>query len=53
VYPTTDGAGHTLMIVDPLADRTAWISPANWKASKFVFGSPVLDESPIAVDAVW
>ncbi|HEV8606951.1 MAG TPA: lamin tail domain-containing protein, partial [Tepidisphaeraceae bacterium] len=52
-YPTTDGSGPTLTIIDPTADFTTWISPDSWRASKFAFGSPgTTTENAAAVDSV-
>ncbi len=51
-YPSTDGQGYSLTIVDPAADPTTWSSPTAWRASKFALGSPGAEESSLPVDAV-
>jgi len=43
-YPTTDGGGKSLHIVDDLADSSLWSDPENWTASEFDGGSPGRDE---------
>jgi len=39
-YPSTDGDGHSLVIVDPRAGVTAWGQPSGWRASTSPGGSP-------------
>jgi hypothetical protein len=39
-YPTTDGGGRSLTIVDPDAPPDAWNDPAGWRASSAQLGSP-------------
>jgi hypothetical protein len=47
-WPTSpDGAGRTLVIIDPLADPT---SATNWRASYYNGGSPGRDDLPMPGD---
>ena len=39
-YVTTDGAGHSLEILDQLAPPATWRNRASWRASALVGGSP-------------
>ncbi|MEX2187019.1 MAG: lamin tail domain-containing protein, partial [Pirellulales bacterium] len=39
-YPTTDGSGPSLVVVDELAALEAWSGSANWRASYGIGGSP-------------
>jgi len=39
-YPTTDGAGDSLVAVDLLADRDAWNTEEQWGPSSSLGGSP-------------
>ena len=39
-YPTTDGDGFSLAIVDALADLPAWNAAAGWQASSQLGGTP-------------
>jgi hypothetical protein len=39
-YPTTDGEGNSLVIVDPLAPRDGWSLAQSWSASAALYGSP-------------
>jgi hypothetical protein len=39
-YPSTDGDGYSLEIVDELADTIAWSQAAQWKASEQLGGTP-------------
>jgi len=39
-YPSTDGDGHSLVIVDATADSGAWGESTSWRASAQVGGSP-------------
>ena len=39
-YPTTDGGGDSLVIVDLLAERVTWTTPDNWGPSSILGGSP-------------
>jgi hypothetical protein len=32
-YPTTDGVGHSLQIIDPLAHPATWNDPESWQAA--------------------
>ena len=44
-YPTTDGGGYSLVVVDPLPPRENLDDPSSWKASAAVGGSPGGPES--------
>lgn len=39
-YPTTDGVGYSLVIIDDHADWMTWAEPASWQPSPAVGGSP-------------
>ncbi|MFT3786209.1 MAG: lamin tail domain-containing protein [Tepidisphaeraceae bacterium] len=39
-YPLTAGGGYTLVIRDPLADKSVWNTAAGWRPSQNVNGSP-------------
>jgi hypothetical protein len=43
-HPTTDGAGFSLVIINPLAASSAWGLPESWRASSGVNGSPGQDD---------
>jgi hypothetical protein len=43
--PSSDGAGDTLVVVDPNAAASSWGSAANWRASRAVLGTPGIDEA--------
>ena len=46
-YPTTDGLGFSLAIVDENTLRTTWGNKASWRASGILIGSPgVADPAP-------
>lgn len=51
-YPSTDGQGYSLTIVNPAADPSTWSSPTSWRASKFILGSPGAGEASLAAGAV-
>ncbi|MCZ6793573.1 MAG: chitobiase/beta-hexosaminidase C-terminal domain-containing protein, partial [Planctomycetota bacterium] len=44
-YPETDGAGHSLVSLDPLADPLTWGDAASWAPSGAVDGSPGFEDS--------
>jgi hypothetical protein len=44
-HPTTDGGGHSLVIVDDGAALSAWNTAGGWRASTFSAGSPGSAES--------
>src|SRR6185503_11882460 len=50
--PSTDGKGFALNIINPSADPATWAMASSWRASKFVFGSPGMEESAAAVETV-
>ncbi len=39
-YPSTDGGGYSLVIVDPLAARDTWGLAGSWRPSSSVHGTP-------------
>jgi MYXO-CTERM domain-containing protein len=39
-YPTTDGGGYSLTIVDPFGTLDQWNVAQGWRASSQVFGTP-------------
>jgi hypothetical protein len=39
-YPSTDGEGYSLVIVNPLAPVASWNDPAAWRPSLQIGGSP-------------
>jgi len=43
-YPSTDGAGFSLVAVDPLAPVEAWSDPESWRPSGQRGGSPGFDD---------
>ena len=45
-HPTTDGPGPSLMIVNPLADPSAWSTAGNWRASWANHGTPGAANEP-------
>lgn len=46
-YPTTDGAGFSLVVPNPSLPSDAWGNSINWRASANVGGSPgVVDPAP-------
>ena len=47
-YPTTDGAGFSLVIRDPDANPGTWGAAANWRPSAAPGGSPGLTDPPPA-----
>lgn len=50
--PSTDGAGKTLVIIDPTAPVASWNDPASWRASTYLNGTPGADESTLAAKSV-
>ena len=44
-HPSTDGEGHSLVIVDEAAELAAWTERDGWKPSDLVLGSPGEEES--------
>ena len=45
-YPSTDGAGKSLVVVDANADLGAWSTQAGWKASAVDLGTPGFPDAP-------
>jgi len=43
-WPTTNGQGYSLVIVDPKAARSTWGTSTSWRASYEVGGSPGRDD---------
>src|SRR5205814_6125823 len=43
---------YALQIVNPNADPTTWALQSSWQPSKFIFGSPGMEDSATAVDSV-
>ncbi len=39
-YPSTDGGGESLVIIDPLAPRSTWGDPESWAPSSIANGTP-------------
>ncbi|MEY2410520.1 MAG: hypothetical protein QOF48_3190, partial [Verrucomicrobiota bacterium] len=53
-YPTTDGLGFSLVVVNENAPRSAWGTSANWRPSGVVNGSPGASEgSAPVIPTVW
>ncbi len=52
-HPETDGAGHSLVIVDPRAEPAAWGESSNWTASAFPGGSPGAPEGGAPAFVGW
>jgi hypothetical protein len=50
-YPSTDGGGDSLVIVDPSADSSTWDQSASWQASASPHGSPGGPDVHPALDA--
>ncbi|MFN0128556.1 MAG: CotH kinase family protein [Verrucomicrobiales bacterium] len=50
-YPTTDGLGYSLVIVDPLAPHRSWDSKTNWRTTSTLGGSPGTDDAPPPLDS--
>jgi len=44
-FPSTDGDGFSLTVVDPQGDPDAWGDPASWRPSAAVGGSPGSDDN--------
>lgn len=42
-YPATDGAGYSLVIMDPWAHRDTWSESASWMQSSQIPGTPGAD----------
>ncbi|MEX2186351.1 MAG: lamin tail domain-containing protein [Pirellulales bacterium] len=45
--PSTDGAGHSLVIVNPAAATSSWNNGASWRASVQEGGSPGADDNEL------
>jgi hypothetical protein len=43
-HPSTDGEGHSLVIIDPRRPRASWNDAESWRASIEVLGSPGDDD---------
>ena len=48
-HETTDGAGRTLEVVDPMQDVALWSQASGWRASAAIGGSPGRDGSQVDV----
>jgi hypothetical protein len=46
-YPTTDGVGYSLVVVDPFAPTSAWGLAQNWQPSGMPGGSPGTTAPPL------
>jgi len=51
-YPTTDGGGFSLVIVDPNADVADWDLAANWRAGTVDGGSPGRTDAQSPIDGI-
>ncbi|HXC50993.1 MAG TPA: chitobiase/beta-hexosaminidase C-terminal domain-containing protein [Candidatus Limnocylindrales bacterium] len=51
-FPETDGPGHSLVVVDLDAERSAWSRADGWRASALIGGSPGTSELPLCSDGV-
>jgi hypothetical protein len=47
--PSTDGAGNTLVLIDPSGPASGWGLAASWRASAAVLGTPGIDEEAALV----
>ena len=43
-YPSTDGGGYSLTVIDPLVDPTTLSNASSWRASNVLGGSPGYDD---------
>lgn len=50
--PSTDGAGKTLVIVDPLAATSTWGTASSWRASLYNDGTPGAFENTLPAGSV-
>lgn len=46
-YPTTDGGGYSLSIINPFAPLDTWSNASSWKASTAPGGTPGAENGPI------
>ncbi len=46
-YPLTDGAGHSLVVVDPEEPQDTWNDLENWRESENPDGTPGWDDSGV------
>ncbi len=51
-YPSTDGDGFSLVVIDPTDDPASLNDAASWRASTVINGTPDADESSIAPNSV-
>ncbi|MCA9263133.1 MAG: lamin tail domain-containing protein, partial [Planctomycetales bacterium] len=51
-YPTTDGAGFSLVIVDAEASRERWTVAEGWRPSNFIGGSPGVDDAGLDAEVI-
>ena len=51
-YPTTDGGGPTLQIINPLAATGTWSNSTAWRASLYNDGTPGADEETLPQGSV-
>jgi len=51
-YPQADGDGYSLVVIDPAATVSSWGTPASWRASALVGGSPGVAELPLCSNGV-
>lgn len=52
-YPTADGLGFSLVIINPLAPLDSWNYKSSWRASGALGGSPGNDEAAPTVKPIW
>jgi hypothetical protein len=48
-YPTTDGTGYTLTVVNQTAPAASYNNSTNWRPSRALFGTPGFDETSAPV----
>ncbi|MEX2188301.1 MAG: lamin tail domain-containing protein [Pirellulales bacterium] len=46
-YPSTDGGGYSLTVIDPLGDLNAWDTKDGWRPSEHLGGSPGADDGGV------
>jgi len=52
-YPTTDGGGYSLVIVNPYESTNLWNLQEGWRASHYTNGSPGKTDIPEPVIGIW
>lgn len=48
-YPSTDGGGHSLVMIDPAGSLDSWQDAESWRPSAVAGGTPGRDDAPMVM----